>query len=123
MLELTIKVIYIMILSQFRDIFQFEETIMSWSKAKPNGFGGYRQEHTGRDHPESLHGQHVKGGRITGDHVHYHKDGMTVTKGGRKYTVSRRYCYTCEKETSQRSNDGSNWYCSVHERNRDAYPR
>ena len=90
---------------------------MSWSKAKPNGFGGYRQERTDRGQNESIHGQHTERGHVRGDHVHYHKDGMTVTKGKQKYTVSRRYCYTCEKQTSQRSNDNSNWYCSVCEKN------
>ncbi len=96
---------------------------MGWDKAKPNGFGGFRQERNDRGQHESLHGKNVKGGRITGDHAHFHKDGVTNTRGGRKYTVSRRYCYTCGKETSQRSNDGSTWYCSVCEKSRSSFPR
>ena len=96
---------------------------MGWSKPKPNGFGGFRQERTDRGQNESLHGRTVKGGRITGDHVHFHKDGSTTTKDGRKYTVSRRYCSNCGKETSQRSKDGDTWYCSICEKNMASYPR
>ena len=51
--------------------------------------GGYRSERNDRGQHESLHGQTVKGGRISGDHVHFHKDGATVTKGGKKYTIKK----------------------------------
>ena len=51
--------------------------------------GGYRSERNDLGQHESLHGQTVKGGRISGDHVHFHKDGATVTKGGKKYTIKR----------------------------------
>lgn len=97
---------------------------MGWDKKpKPNGFGGYRSERTDRGQIESLHGREVKGGRIHGDHVHFHKDGATITKGGRKYTVSNRYCSSCNKKTSQRSNNGSTWYCSKCESHMSTYPQ
>lgn len=62
---------------------------MGWTKPDSNGMGGYRSERNDRGQHESLHGQTVKGGRISGDHVHFHKDGATVTKGGKKYTIKR----------------------------------
>ncbi len=68
---------------------------MGWPNPKPNGYGGYKSERNDRGQKENLHGRDPSGGRINGDHVHYHKDGITTTKGGRKYTVSRRYCSSC----------------------------
>lgn len=62
---------------------------MGWPKPQPNGFGGYRSERNDRGQHESLHGPNVKGGRIHGDHVHFHKDGVTITKNGRKTTVHK----------------------------------
>ncbi len=96
---------------------------MGWSDPKSNGYGGYKRERNDRGQNESLHGREVKGNRIIGDHVHFHKDGGTVTKNGRKYTVSRRYCSSCGKETTQRSNDMSLWYCSKCESHMHSYPK
>ena len=96
---------------------------MAWSNAKPNGYGGYKQERNDRGQKESLHGPTVKGKRITGDHVHFHKDGATTTKGDRKYTVSHRYCSNCRKEKSQRTNYMSLWYCSKCESHMRSYPK
>ena len=84
---------------------------MGWSKPMPNGFGGFRQERSDRGQEESLHGKNVKDDRIVGDRVHYHKGGMTITKGKQTYTVSRRYCGNCRKETMQRCNGDDVWHC------------
>jgi hypothetical protein len=96
---------------------------MGWGKPKPNTFGGFKKERNDRGQHESLHGPNVDGDVSRTHHVHYHKDGMTVQKGKQKYTVSRRYCSNCCKETSQRRNNNDTWYCSNCQSHMASYPK
>ena len=85
---------------------------MSCSKPKPNGTGAFRSSLIDRAQSESLHGPNVSGGRITGDHIHYHKDGATVTKNGSKYTMSQKYCAYCQSTVSHKTEDRVIWRCT-----------
>ena len=65
---------------------------MGWSKGKDNGFGNYRSERSDRGQKESLHGPNLDSkGYVRGNHVHFHKDGVTVTKGKNKYTIKKSH--------------------------------
>ena len=58
---------------------------MGWSKTEKTSWGGNK-----KSHPEkgSLYG---KGGKDIdkNNHVHFHKDGVTTTKNGRKTTIKK----------------------------------
>lgn len=85
---------------------------MTWQDSKPNGFGGFAKKRNDRNQNESLHGRNVdKKDRIVGDHVHYHKDGATVTKDSKKYTLRKEYCPYCKKDTRHRWETSSEMKC------------
>lgn len=86
--------------------------------------GGYVSENSRGDRFAS--GNASRSSIDRSNHLHFHKDGVTVTNKGRKTTIlsSRRYCNSCGKETNQRSSDqGSTWYCSKCESNMGSYPK
>lgn len=95
---------------------------MGWDKPKPNGYGGNKMTRNDRGQNESLHGKNVKGGRIHGDHVHFHKDGVTVTKQSKKYTISQIYCSRCQRKTAHRVSHGTS-YCSCCESHLSSFPK
>ena len=96
---------------------------MGWDHVEPNKFGGYKKGRNDRRQTESVHGKNAGGNRINGDHVHYHKDGVTVTKGKKKYTLKRMYCGSCGKETMHRVNNQDTPYCTHCDTNSSSYPR
>ena len=58
---------------------------MSWDKPKSNGYGGIK---TTKDGHGSLHSKTTSNGQIDrNNHVHFHKDGVTITKDGKKNTI------------------------------------
>jgi hypothetical protein len=75
---------------QFGFNLQFGD-FMGWSKPESNGMGGFRTERTDRGQNESIHGTSIKDGNVDhGNHVHFHKDGATITKDdGTKYTIHK----------------------------------
>lgn len=52
-----------------------------WSTPVPNGYGGYMVERIHHGYKESIHGLSHNGVEIDPNNcVHFHKDGITVTK-------------------------------------------
>ncbi len=81
-----------------------------WSIPKKKG-GGYYSEHP--KHGNLSSGYTEKNGkRIPSEnHVHRHKDGVTVTHQGRKSSVVERYCFKCKNDTRHTTDDNHEYRC------------
>ncbi len=60
----------------------------SWGKGEKTPWGGYTAKKDGHG---SIYSKDVdsKGYVDHENHVHFHKDGATITKNGKKYTIKR----------------------------------
>ena len=60
---------------------------MSWSKPEETSWGGYKSTKEGYG---SIYSKEIVHGEIDRhNHVHFHKDGVTVTKDGKKYDIPK----------------------------------
>jgi hypothetical protein len=57
---------------------------MSWSKPEETSWGGFKSV----KNEDELYSKDLKNGSIDrNNHVHFHKDGITITKNGEKNTI------------------------------------
>lgn len=57
---------------------------MSWSKPEKTSWGGFKSV---KDEDELFSQNLTKGSIDRTNHVHFHKDGITITKNGEKTTI------------------------------------
>ncbi len=77
-------------------------------KPRPQG-GGFIKENSRGDRFVSGNANRTSVDRK--NHVHFHKDGVTVTHEGRKTSVLTKYCAVCERTTKHVPKEGRGNVC------------
>ncbi len=60
---------------------------MSWSKPEKTSWGGVKKTNTSKDKGSLYSRDNGKGDVDRVNHAHFHKDGVTLTKNGKKTTI------------------------------------
>ena len=64
---------------------------MSWSRPEKTSWGAWRSEKEGDG---ELFSKEIKSGEIDhGNHAHFHKDGITLTKDGKKIQIPKPWIF------------------------------